>query len=211
MGKQFNSLMIGFAMLVATAAQATPIFQGRDTKGAVDNTCTATGSIACALFYDTTLDITILNNWNIGKGIWDANARPGSVQAIAEAAGFAATGLTGCALPTHDVYQPAGALDQFTSIWDDAGASRDHLQSQFYNVLTDYYWSGTEYTPGLIASGFFPANPPDVSSLESNSFNAVAVRAGDVAASVPELGSMALAMLALGTWAVASRRLEFLR
>jgi len=78
----------------------------------------------------------------------------------------------------------------------------------FSNVLSLGYWSGTEYAPdpGLAwvfgtDSGFQGVGG------KTNGLYAVAVRPGDVAASVPEPQTLALALLALGaTMAVRRRR-----
>ena len=50
------------------AAQAAPVFQGRLADGTASATCTVSGTGKCAMFYNTTLNITILNDWNIGTG-----------------------------------------------------------------------------------------------------------------------------------------------
>ena len=69
--------------LLGVAGTAHAAFQGRDATGAASGTCTAKGAGKCTYYYDTTLDITILNDWNIGRGSWSASAAPGSAQALA--------------------------------------------------------------------------------------------------------------------------------
>ncbi len=55
------------AMVTLTgAAQAALVFQGRLADNTASSTCTVSGLNKCTSFYNTTLDITILNNWNIG-------------------------------------------------------------------------------------------------------------------------------------------------
>ena len=104
-----NAVAAGVLLASAGLAQALPFsaFEGRDANGTVNNSSTVTGATKCVMIYDSTLDITILNDWNIGIGFWSATASPGSAQALAETAGFNATGLTGWRLPTGDGLQPA--------------------------------------------------------------------------------------------------------
>ena len=77
----------------------------------------------------------------------------------------------------------------------------------FSNVQSNYYWSGTEYAPNL--GGAWSFRTRDGSQrYDGKDFPsyAVAVRPGDVAASVPEPQTLALALLALGATVVARRR-----
>ena len=77
----------------------------------------------------------------------------------------------------------------------------------FTNVQSNLYWSGTEYAP-------LPGRAWDFTTViglqhfagKQSVFYAVAVRPGDVAASVPEPQTLALALLALGATVVARRR-----
>ena len=77
----------------------------------------------------------------------------------------------------------------------------------FSNVRSHYYWSGTEYAPNPLSawlfSTFFGSQYNDAKSY---ALFAVAVRPGDVAASVPEPQTLALALLALGATLVVRRR-----
>jgi hypothetical protein len=190
------------------AAQATPVFQGRLADGTASSTCTVSGATKCTSFYDSNLNVTILNNWNLFRGDWSAIAAQGSAQALVESAGFAATGLTGWVLPTGDGSSAAGALNQYLSIWLDVGSSLAGLQGQFDGVQTTNYWSGSAYapTPG-IAWYFFSTTGGQITTNDANKMWAVAVLPGDVAASVPEPQTLALALLALGaTLVVRSRR-----
>jgi hypothetical protein len=79
----------------------------------------------------------------------------------------------------------------------------------FSNVQSGVYWSGTEYAPDLNGAWYFFSNAGYQSlggSGKSTAMYAVAVRDGDVAASVPEPQTLALALLALGATVVARRR-----
>jgi hypothetical protein len=197
--------MVVAALVVTGVSHALPIFQGRNSAGAVDNTCTVSGASKCAMFYDTTLDITILNNWNIGRGNWSATGAAGSAQELAESAGLAATGLSGWVLPTENGSNSPGAANQFLSIWNDVGGSLAGLAAQFDGVQSDFfYWSSTEstITPGA-AWAFLPSSGFRGIVGETNALFAVAVRSGDVTAtSVPEPGSFALTGIALACLAV---------
>jgi hypothetical protein len=189
------------------AAHAAPLFQGRLADGTASTTCTVSGPDKCAMFYNTTLDITILNDWSIGTGFWSATAAAGSAQALAETAGAAQTDFTGWFLPTGDRDQAAGALNQYLSIWNDVGATLASLQAQFDGVQSDVYWSGTEYAPNPgFAWGFRTLVGNQPTGVKSRALYAVAVRPGDVTASVPEPQTLALALLALGATLVARRR-----
>jgi len=79
--------------------------------------------------------------------------------------------------------------------------------AEFENVQPAFYWSGTEFTSGTSAWVFFPVDGFLTNGdFQANQFFAVAVRPGDVAASVPEPQTLALALLALGATVVARRR-----
>ena len=76
------------------SASAQP-FQGRLADNTPSATCTVSGATKCTSFFNPTLGITILNNWNIGTGTWSAAAAAGSAQALAASAGLAASSLPG--------------------------------------------------------------------------------------------------------------------
>jgi hypothetical protein len=192
----------GLMALTATA-QALPVFQGRLANGTASDTCTASGAGKCTSFYDSALDITILNNWNIGQGTWSATAAPGSAQALAESAGLAATGLTGWRLPTGDGSQPEGALNEFMSIYNHAGWS---LNTQFDGVQTsNLYWTGSLMSGSPFVWVFQSVGGYTGSSLEDPRF-VVAVRAGDVAFAVPEPQTWMLMLMGFSAMAAVSRR-----
>ena len=202
-------------LALSSAAYAAPVFQGRQADGTASLTCTVLGATKCAMFYNTTLNVTILNDWNIGRGIWSGSTPPaaGSAQALAESAGAAQTDFTGWFLPTGDGSQGAGALNQYRSIWNDVGSSLAGLQAQFDGLQSGPYWSGTDFAPDpgtawlfSIASPFGPNDGDLDIRVQDLTLYAVAVRAGDVTASVPEPQTLALALLALGATVVARRR-----
>ena len=204
-----KALAAGVLLVSAGLAQALPFsaFEGRNADGSVNNTCTASGATKCVMIYDSTLNITILNNWNIGAGVWSATAAAGSAQALAETAGFNATGLTGWRLPSGDRPQPAGPLDEFESIWADVGGTLPGLQSEFDGVQTVVYWSGSEYAPDpREAWRFYAFNGNQLNANKFNQLFAVAVRSGDVVAAVPEPESLALVLVGLVAAGVARRR-----
>jgi len=78
----------------------------------------------------------------------------------------------------------------------------------FSNVQSDYFWSGTEYAPLPGRAWYFHTGFGSQGHIRSKGWalSAVAVRPGDVAASVPEPQTLALALLALGATVVARRR-----
>jgi hypothetical protein len=81
-----------------------------------------------------------------------------------------------------------------------------NLVTQFMNVRSGLYWSGTEITADTFAWLFSPDSGSRGAGDKNVQFFAVAVRPGDVAAPVPEPQTLALALLALGAMVVARRR-----
>jgi len=197
--------LVALTSVVGTAHAA---FQGRLADFTPSASCTATGPDKCTYFYDTTLDITILNNWNIGIGTWSASAAPGSAQAVAAAAGFAASGLSGWVLPTGDLVLSSvgGAQNQYLSIWNSVGGTFSGLTNQFDGVR-DYYWSSSEANPPS-GNGFYlyTATGFQGPSFPINAAYAVAVRPGDVAAPIPEPQTYAMMLLGMTVLMVAVRR-----
>jgi MYXO-CTERM domain-containing protein len=109
-------------------------------------------------------------------------------------------------LPTGDAFLPAGAANQYQSIWNDAGGSFVGLSSKFDGVQSGVYWSGTEYAPNpSLAWSFGTFDGSRFNFGKSSELYAVAVLPGDVAV-VPEPQGVALAMAALGVLAVVRRR-----
>jgi len=77
----------------------------------------------------------------------------------------------------------------------------------FSNVQSNFYWSGTAYAPDPGRAWIFGSNfGGQGTGGKGNALYAVAVRPGDVAASVPEPQTLALALLALGATMVVRRR-----
>lgn len=201
-------LAAGLAVGCFSSASAQN-FQGRLANGTPSNTCTALGANMCAMFFNPTLNITILNNWNIGQGPWYGTGGAGSAQALAESAGLAASGLTGWVLPSGDGIQPAGTQNQYLSIWNQVGASFAGLSIQFSGVQADYYWSGSEDATNSFNAWYFGTVVGYQNVISKSIFNtlyAVAVRPGDVASAVPEPQSYGLLLAGLGLLAVAVRR-----
>ena len=89
--------------------------------------------------------------------------------------------------------------------WNTAYAWADNLV--FTNVQSNIYWSGTEYAQSPASAWDFYTDSGAQSLFGKGlALYAVAVRTGDVAASVPEPQTLALALLALGATMVARRR-----
>jgi hypothetical protein len=192
MNKTLKIFAAAAAMVSLTgAAQA---FEGRNAAGAIDTTCTASGAGKCAMFYDARQGITILNNWGIGAGTWDAAAGAGSAQALTAAAGFGVSGLTGWVLPS---------VDEIRSIWNDSEFG--HIQYYFDGYSPNAYWTSTPDGPGQ-AIFFGTYNGLGYGVPTSGVLYAVAVRSGDIAAAVPEPQTYALLALGLGAVLLAVRR-----
>jgi hypothetical protein len=205
--KHKTALAATMAALLGVAGTAHAQFQGRDATGAASSTCTATGPNKCTYFYDTTLDITILNNWRLGDGAsWSAGSAPDSAQAVAASAGLAASGLTGWVLPTGDGGAPAGALNQYLSMWNSVGATFNGLANQFHLVQPGFYWSGSIFFPNPFAAwAFNGGNGDQINNSHISPLFAVAVRPGDIAA-VPEPQTYALMLMGVGALLLAKRR-----
>jgi hypothetical protein len=141
---------------------------------------------------DTNTNLIWLQNWNVnGLNNWATQ------KAWAETTldGFA--GSNDWRLPEIGEYAALftayGNLSQVTA---------------FMNVQPNAYWSGTEFAPDPSLAWHFAPN--DLGSQftggKFNALRAVAVRPGDVTASVPEPQTLALALLALGAMVVARTR-----
>jgi len=91
-------------------------------------------------------------------------------------------------------------------LWAEVGSNLTGLQSEFIDVQSFGYWSGTEYGPSPASAWVFYVGGFQNSVGKSSALHAVAVRPGDVAASVPEPQTLALVRFALGATLVARRR-----
>jgi len=202
-----TTAVVGLVLgLMAGSAQATTTtFFGRNASNQADASCTPLGgggTTMCTSFYNSILDITILNNWNIGP-----SSDFSSAQALAAATGLAATGLSGWVLPTGDGgIDPSSSqagLNQYLSIFLQAGEI-DGLPLQFFGVQPNVdgngpaYWSQSlipvESSPG--AWVFFSDGVADAYARDTSGLYAVAVRPGDVS-DVPLPGTVALLGLGL--------------
>lgn len=144
---------------------------------------------------DTATNLIWLYDWDtIGSNRWTAQ------KAWAENLNFA--GSDAWKLPE---------LDQYQALWADAGGTIAGLEANF-SAQHGYpgYWSNTDYTPAGAGRhwyfGFSSVAAPFVGeAAEDIPFDAVAVRAADVTAAVPEPQSLALVLLALGAGAAVRR------
>jgi len=177
-----TAAIVGVARgLMAGGVQAS--FLGRDALNQANTACTSlgdAGSTRCTSFYDTSNKITILNDWGLGRQVYDKTGSPGSAQAVAESAGFAATGLTGWILPSAAM---------FYSLLSDVGGGLA-FRAQFYNFQDDFpvYWSTTPQKVGWQQCAFIWNSPyvagcryihPTTGELEARGLT-VAVRLGDI-------------------------------
>jgi hypothetical protein len=95
------------------------------------------------------------------------------------------------------------------SVLNQAGDTSEQIANLalFSNVQSDVYWSGTEYSPPPGGAWTFrTVDGFQGTYAKFETLYAVAVRPGDVTASVPEPQTLALALLALGATGVARRR-----
>jgi hypothetical protein len=141
---------------------------------------------------DTDTNLLWLYDWNLsGRKNWgDAK--------------LWAAGLTVGGAAAGDWRLPE--IGEYADLWTDVGSSLSGLQSKFTGVQSWYYWSGTEWGVPGFAWGFGTRNGFQGSGDKNLALYAVAVRPGNVAASVPEPQTLALVLLALGATAVARGR-----
>ena len=103
----------------------------------------------------------------------------------------------------HMFYNEFGAIARSGIL---SGSNTANL-ALFTNVQSGFYWSGTEYAPDPVRAWVFRAEVGRQDVVDENvALYAVAVRPGDVAASVPEPQTLALVLLALGATMVARKR-----
>ena len=172
------------------------------------------------MVYDTTLNITWLQNWNI-------NGRMNWTTANNWANNLVYGGFDDWRLPTSlnaDGTGPCGDIGNFNCsgsemghmFYNNWGATAGNAFSTgsnaanlalFTNVQSYIYWSGTEYAPQPDRAWLFSTFDGGQYFAEKGSaLYAVAVRPGDAAAAVPEPQTLALALLAFGAMVVVRRR-----
>lgn len=179
------------------------------------------------MIYDTTLNITWLADWNYAQTSgYDADGAMDWTTAKSWADNLVYGGFSDWRLPSslnangsgpcgpafncsgsemgHMFYVDWGAAagNPFSS-----GTNAANL-ALFYNVQSFIYWSGTEEAGNPTDSAWTFMTNGGVQRFvgKGNPTYAVAVRPGDVAASVPEPQSLALVLLGLGAGMVARRR-----
>ena len=137
-------------------------------------------------------DTTCSNNLNPGRGFPNQ---------------YYGTGCTGGELSGLFVTDLGNKANE--SVLNQVGDTAEQIANLalFSNVQSYVYWSGTGYAPDASYAWSFYTNFGSQSFDGKNfAFYAVAVRPGDVTASVPEPQTLALVLLALGATAVARRR-----
>lgn len=190
--------VLALGLCLIGSVQASYVLEGRTDKGTVDLTCTPHGGLGkdrCVMFYDSSLNVTVLNNWNIGLGTWSSSAVGGSAQKMADDAGFAASGLHGWVLPTGDIQQADGPENQFSSFLHAGAGDVASVVAQFDGVQLGEvgYWTSSTVWNGI---GNYPvfrtAQGGSFLSIAEASKWVVAIRPGDVALAVPEPPTYAL-------------------
>ena len=140
---------------------------------------------------DTNTNLIWLQHWNVNK-LHDWSTQKDWAETALD--GFA--GSNDWVLPSISQY--AGLFAAYGDLT---------LVSQFLDVQSDAYWSGTEYAQFPARAWYFSSfDGPQYIFDKDFAMYAVAVRPGDVAASVPEPQTLALVLLALGATVVARRR-----
>jgi len=182
------------------------------------------------MVYDTVQNITWLQNWNTnGRMNWTTANNWANDLVYA---GFSdwrlpttnTTASSNCA----ENFNPGGGFPQQYGGFNCTGSEMGHMfynefgaiagsgilsgsnaanLALFTNVQSYDYWSGTEYAPNPDGAWYFRTDN-GFQSLDGKliALYAVAVRPGDVAASVPEPQTLALVLLALGATMVVRRR-----
>ena len=178
------------------------------------------------MIYDTTLDITWLADWNYARTSgFDADGSMNWTTAKGWADNLVYGGFSDWRLPSSlnaNGSGPCGPAFNCTGsemghmFYVNWGATANNSFSTgtnaanlalFSNVVSFIYWSGTEYVPNQSEAWFFNVTQGAQANLTKiGELLAVAVRPGDVAASVPEPQSLALVLLGLGAGMVARRR-----
>ena len=202
--------------LLAAAILSTGLLTATGAQAALQ---TRLGGLAV---YDTDLNITWLADAN-------ANGQMDWSQANTWALGLTVGGFSGWRLPT--TVQPdatcgsqSGSVSYgnnctgsemghlfYTELGGVAGqsiaTSHNANYNLFYNVQSNNYWSGTEYAPSPYHAWFFSTYYDSQGfSVKGNSFHALAVRPGDVAAVPLPAAAWLLGSGLLGLIGVARRQ-----
>lgn len=138
-------------------------------------------------------DTTCSNNFNPGGGF------------AQQYFGFDCTGGELSGLFVTDLGNKANE-----SVLNQAGDTAEQMANLalFTNVQSSVYWSGTEYAPAPSFAWYFYANTGFQDGAgKGSALYALAVRPGDVIASVPEPTGLVLALTGLGLLTVLSARL----
>ena len=168
------------------------------------------------MVYDDVLKITWLADWNMnGAMTWSVANNWANTLVV--------DGYSGWRLPTslnQNGTGPCGpdyncnSSEMGYMFYQNWGATAGSLYSSgtntanlalFKNVQSYLYWSGTEYSQSY-AWYFVTDDGRQTFDDNDDALFAVAVRSGDVAASVPEPGTVVLLSLSLGALGVVSRR-----
>lgn len=187
------------AVLQTAVALAAPL-QLRDING---NPTTITADAEFA--YDSVLNATWFLTANSTALNWSA--------ANAWAVGLTVGTFSGWALPSADPVcgygknctgSQMGSL-YYTALGNAAGGPLSNT-GPFKDLLSDYYWSGTEYAPRPSDAWVFDTRNGFQTTYSKGRPNyALAVRPGDVAA-VPEPSNWALLLVVLGVLGARRRR-----
>ena len=154
--KSFGFFIALISILAAANANASTI--GFNSDG---STC----SSDCVIYYNNTLNVTVLNT--VVSGNWDAGgASSASVQYWAEYEGFRRTGLTGWVIPTQDQF---GQLTSAVS-W--------LINTSGYKP---YYWSSTTFPPTGEIMRYNPVDGTWGRSWSNDSLKSLVIRQGNAA------------------------------
>jgi hypothetical protein len=200
------------ALLTACAAigSAQAALTARDLDG-VATTAEA--------YYDSTLNITWLADWNYAKTSGqDADGVMTWSQAVTWAANLTVGSYTNWRLPASNYsgchgYNCAGAGQEFGSLWyatlgNAAGALTN--SGGFTNLQLDWYWTAEDIS--MSHAGLWSMNLGYLGDqVKFDNRYVVAVHAGDIGgevvpADVPEPGSLVLAGLAIALLGATTRR-----
>jgi hypothetical protein len=218
---RFLAPLLAAAALAVTSLSAQGTLLGRDING----NPTATNTDPSAVFeYDTDLNITWLRDWNV-NGLHDWSTQ------VAWASGLTVGGFSGWRLPTTNTDSSSNCDRSFSAGggfplqyygFNCTGSEMGHLYyaelgnpargplaitDPFINMQLTGYWSGTEYAPNAVSAWLFRIDFGYQDFIPRGALlYAVAVRPGDVGAAVPEPGSLALLLGAMGALAAARCR-----